>query len=222
MVISAHTVPLDGGLLNTEDHLPYIFGYPNGSVKAENNITRAETAVLFYRLLINQGTTAGNRFSDVPDGQWYSIQINYLASLGVLSGRPGGVFKPNDSITRAEFASIASKFDELSSTSRNIFKDVSIDHWAVRAINSVYAKGWISGNADGTFRPNDIIKRGEIAAIVNKMLDRSINAASLAKVKNPYKDMKPTHWAYADIIEASIAHEYTRGCDGTESWSSWY
>jgi len=209
-------------LLNTEDHFAYICGYPDGSVRIDNYITRGEAASIFYRLLNRQGTAFGNWFSDVADSDWCATQVNYLASLGILSGYPDGTYRPNEQITRAEFAAIASKFDSLSATSTNVFPDVPSNHWAVGMINSAYAKGWVTGYPDGTFRPDEQITRAEVVSIVNKMLSREIGSYSLGEVENPYNDIDVSHWAYANVIEASYSHEYARNSDSTELWNDFH
>jgi len=111
-------------------------------------------------LLRNQGTAAGGQFSDVSANSWYSQSVNYLSSIDILSGYPDGTFKPGNAITRAEFATIASRFDQLVSTDSNAFSDIS-GHWAVGYINSASAKGWMNGYEDGSFKPNNKITRAE-------------------------------------------------------------
>jgi len=211
------------GILDKDNHIIYLYGYPGGSVRGGNPITRAEAAVIFFRLLTDKekNDSAGSSFSDIYSSDWYAQAVNYLASIGILSGYPGGTFRPNAPITRAEFATIASRFDSLESTGSNIFSDVPGSHWAVNYINSIYAKGWVNGYPDGTFRPGSSITRAEAVTVVNAMLDRKIDDEALAFVKNPYNDISSNHWSYPQIIEASIAHDYDRDNSGIEIWQSW-
>ena len=203
------------------DHIIYINGYPDGTVEPDGAVTRAEVAMIFYRLLDTEDTAPGGNFSDVPDGSWYSDAVNYLASLEIINGYPDGTFKPGALMTRAEFAAIATRFGEAETADTNAFDDVPSDHWAVTYINSALAMGWINGYPDGTFKPGNNISRAEVVTIVNAMLSRTIDADALAEVINPFSDLSPSHWAYADIIEASVPHDYDRDEEGTEFWTDW-
>lgn len=206
-------------LLETDEHILYLNGYGDGTVRADNAITRAEAASIFYRLLKTQGEAEAGMFSDVDSSKWYAKAVNYLASMGILTGYADGTFKPDAPITRAEFATIATRFDTLISLDgENNFKDVPDTHWAVKYINAGVAKGWINGYGDGTFKPDESITRAQVVKIVNAMLERKIDDAALAIVVNPYTDISKNHWAYAEIIEASVPHEYTRDEDGNEIW----
>ena len=177
--------------------------------------------MVFYRLLNEQGTVPGGMFSDVADSSWYAQAVNYLASLEIINGYPDGTFRPDAPMTRAEFATIASRFVELESTDSNIFSDVPSGHWAVAYINSAFAKGWINGYPDGTFKPENNISRAEVVTLVNAMLSRKIDEDALALVVNPYPDLNSAHWAYAGIIEASIQHKYEWDENENEIWTDW-
>lgn len=89
--------------LNDTDHFAYITGYPDGTFKPNGNLTRAEAATVFYRLLLDQTMTKNVQFSDVPAGKWYETAVKTLASKGVITGYTDGTFKPTKSVTRAEF-----------------------------------------------------------------------------------------------------------------------
>lgn len=210
------------GALETEIHLKYLNGYPDGSVRTDNAITRAEAASIFYRLLKDtyKDGTASATFSDVNSGDWYSLAVSTLADMGVITGYPDGTFRPNQQITRAEFAAIASRFDDLNSSETNAFSDVSSDHWAISYINSAYARGWINGYTDGTFKPDNGITRAEVVKIVNTMLNR--NPETLPEGINPYNDLTESHWAYIHILEASVEHDYSRDENEVEYWTAAY
>lgn len=207
----------------TEDHIAYILGYPDGSVQPEGQITRAEVAMIFFRLLDenthpDKNDPVPNAFNDIKGDEWFAQAVNYLASINVLNGYEDGSFKPDDPIKRAEYAAVVAKFDSLTYGGTNAFIDVPDDHWALEVINSAYNKGWIVGYDDGTFRPDNCITRAEAVSLTNAVLNRAIDAATLQMIVNPYYDITTLHWAYADIIEASIGHDYTRDTNGDEHW----
>lgn len=215
--IENEDVPL--GMLETDDHLKYLNGYPDGSVRADHAITRAETASIFYRLLKKtyKDGNASSTFTDVAYDAWYSLAVSTLADLGIIMGYEDGTFRPDDPITRAEFATIASRFDKLTSVQDNIFSDVDENHWAVAYINTAYQNGWINGYEDGTFKPQQSITRAEVVKIVNTMLNRNPDHI---EIENPYNDITEAHWAYIHVMEASIEHDYTRDDAGIEVWTT--
>ena len=207
-------------LLNTEDHIQYLFGYPDGTFGPENNMTRAEVAQMFYNLLLDQDVTITKTFDDVPANAWYAKAVNTLASLGVVSGVGNGDFEPERSITRAEFTSIAMKFAEGKTGGTNIFSDVKSTDWFYRAVVNSTQYGWIHGYGDGTFRPNNPITRAEVTAIVNNMLGRAADEDFVdehAEELTQFSDIEK-HWAYYHIVEATNDHDYTKPSSG-ENWT---
>jgi len=210
-------------VLERDDHILYIIGYPEGGVRPEASISRAESAMIFFRLLsttahIDKNTPVANKFSDIEGTEWHAQAINYLAKYNIISGYEDGTFRPNAPITRAEFATMASRFDELASTGSNIFTDVGSDHWAVSYINSAAKKGWITGYSDNTFKPEQNICRSEAITLVNRVLNRAMDENAVDVITNPYNDIGKDHWAYKAIMEASYAHEYTRETGKEEVW----
>jgi len=173
------------------------------------NITRAETAAFIYRLMLSgfANNKFENIFPDIDRGAWYAEAVNYLASIDIILGFPDGSFKPGNPITRAEFATVISKFDRLESGAGAAYNDTA-GHWAAGYINSAAAKGWISGYNDGTFLPENYITRAEAVSSVNRMLHRMILAEDLPGWAPDFTDLPPGHWAYAAIIEASVDHEF--------------
>ena len=216
--------PDDSGvsdLLNTDDHIQYLFGYPEGTFGPENNMTRAEVAQMFYNLLLDQDVTITKTFDDVPANAWYAKAVNTLASLGVVSGVGNGDFEPERSITRAEFTSIAMKFAEGKTGGTNIFSDVKSTDWFYRAVVNSTQYGWIHGYGDGTFRPNNPITRVEVTAIVNNMLGREADVDFVTEhydELNHFSDLAVSHWGYYHIVEATNDHEYTKPSSG-ENWT---
>ena len=216
--------PDDSGvsdLLNTDDHIQYLFGYPEGTFGPENNMTRAEVAQMFYNLLLDQDVTITKTFGDVPANAWYAKAVNTLASLGVVSGVGNGDFEPERSITRAEFTSIAMKFAEGKTGGTNIFSDVKPTDWFYRAVVNSTQYGWIHGYGDGTFRPNNPITRVEVTAIVNNMLGREADVDFVTEhydELNHFSDLAVSHWGYYHIVEATNDHDYTKPSSG-ENWT---
>ncbi|NLD88559.1 MAG: Cna B-type domain-containing protein, partial [Clostridiales bacterium] len=213
--------------LNKEDHIPYVIGYPDGSFRPEGNITRAEMTAIFSRLLkekifLNEDYPLP--FSDVERSAWYAEYIGHLTHVGVIEGYPDGTFKPENQVTRAEFATVASRFIK-NKKSIGGFRDVSNEYWAKESIENVKAEGWIQGYPDGSFRPERYITRAEVVSIVNKMLDRNADKAfvdnHVRELAN-YTDLSREHWAYYPIMEASHGHDYARLPDKAERWKNYW
>ena len=161
--------------LNTTDHFAYIVGYGNGEVRPQNNITRAEVATIFFRLLTDdvrdENLTKTNRYSDVAATSWYNTAVSTLSSMGIITGYPDGTFRPNAAITRAEFAAIAARFDHDGDKTAAKFSDIA-SHWAKDEISIAYNNGWITGYPNSTFGPQRDITRAETMTLVNRVLNR--------------------------------------------------
>ena len=216
--------------LNKEDHFAFMQGYPDGTFGQEQNMTRAEAVVMFSRLLMKSMNTSSSHtngyYPDVASSAWYANEVGYMQALGVLADYSrDGNFRPDDQVTRAEFATLATHFDNLALSETNKFSDVSEKHWAVKYINSAEAKGWITGYPDGMFKPENNITRAEVVTLVGRMLDRHADSAYLAAnagaLPRNYADLNSSHWAYIAIMEASISHDYTKDSAG-EHWTKVY
>ena len=216
--------------LNTEDHFSYVVGYEDGMVKPQRSITRAEVATIFYRLLEDDVRddydTTRNNFSDVTSDSWYNQTVSTLASMGILKGYEDGTFRPNASITRAEFAAIATRFFEETGATYEpgTFTDVTGDEWFAGAIMDAVNLGLIGGYEDGTVRPNNNITRAEACAIVNRTLGRVPDADHLLPddVMKTWPDNPESAWFYADMQEATNGHEYewiTEDGNKIEEWT---
>lgn len=216
--------------LNTEDHFSYVVGYEDGMVKPQRSITRAEVATIFYRLLEDDVRddydTTRNNFSDVTSDSWYNQTVSTLASMGILKGYEDGTFRPNASITRAEFAAIATRFFEETGATYEpgTFTDVTGDEWFAGAIMDAVNLGLIGGYEDGTVRPNNNITRAEACAIVNRTLGRVPDADHLlpADEMTTWPDNPSSAWFYADMQEATNGHEYewiTEDGNKIEEWT---
>lgn len=213
----------DTGMLNKTDHFAYVIGYPDGTVHPNGQITRAEVATIFFRLLrdeVRDGAfTTSNSYSDVAYGKWYNNPISTMSALGIITGYPDGTFKPNKPITRAEFAVIAARFDETQSGKSATFSDV-IGHWAAKEIGIAYYNDWIKGYPDGTFKPDQNITRAEAMTLINRVLERKPESpADLLTNMNKWTDnMDTSKWYYLDVQEATNSHGYTRKTFNYELW----
>ena len=197
--------------LNTEDHYAYIRGYEDGTIRPEGNITRAEVATIFYRLLSSEALeafkTTENTFTDVDSDAWYNLAVSTLAKAGVISGYPDGSFNPNGKITRAELVSIATRFFTTIEVGDSKFSDIA-GHWAAKAIDEAYIKGIIKGYSDGTFRPDQAVTRAEAMKIVNGILGRPIDTCVLIEGIKLWPDVASDAWYYYVVAEATNAHRY--------------
>ena len=208
--------------LITDDHIAYLSGYDSDGVKTirpTGNITRAEVAMIFYRLLLDKNPAAEKNFTDVKDGAWYATAVRVLASKGIISGYAGGDFRPNDQITRAEFAAIATRFAKAVGGKVD-FVDVKTGHWAYSNIATAAKYGWVNGYSDGSFAPSGKITRAEVATIVNHMLGRVADEAYIkanpGKIAN-FTDLQSGKWYYLDMVEAANAHSFET-LNGAEAW----
>ena len=206
--------------LNGDDHFAYVVGYSDSTVRPNANISRAEVATIFFRLLksdIRDGNlTADN---DVSDGQWHNKAISTMAKLGIVKGRRADRFDPDASITRAEFAAICARFNTKPVENSGSFSDIS-GHWAENEIERAAAFGWISGYPDGTFRPDARITRAEAMTMINRVLCRMPQSESdLLDSMVTWPDNKPSDWHYLAVQEATNSHDFDRQGEVGESWT---
>ena len=210
--------------LNGDDHFAYIVGYPNGNVEPNGNITRAEVATIFFRLLTEDVRTANstqsNSLSDVTRGQWFNHAVSTLSSMGIVKGHNDGTFAPNAPITRAEFAAIAARFDDKNRDTSSKFTDIA-SHWAKNEIGIAANKGWINGYPDGTFRPNQYITRAEAMTLVNRVLNRlPENSSDLLDSMIKWPDNSDASaWYYLAVQEATNSHYYKTKENKFEKWT---
>ena len=212
--------------LNGDDHFAYIVGYPDGNVKPGGNITRAEVATIFFRLLTEDVRTANstqaNSLSDVSRGQWFNHAISTLSSMGIVKGNPDGTFDPDAPITRAEFAAIAARFDDKNTNTTSNFSDIA-SHWAKDEIGVAANKGWINGYPDSTFRPDQYITRAEAMTLVNRVLNRLPEKSEDLlddMIKWP-DNADASVWYYLAVQEATNSHDYSDKSDADkyEKWT---
>lgn len=212
--------------LNRTDHLAFLSGYANGTFEPDRNMTRAEVTTMFARLLTEKmaaDQTYSNTFSDVAKSHWAANYIGYMQQFGIITGYADGSFRPDASVTRAEFAAIASRFETLTEGTKS-FSDVPSSHWAAKYINFAATRGWVNGYADGTFRPNNSITRAEVAAVTCRLLERNADQSyirSHLSELRAFTDVSESHWAYWYTMEAANGHDYTKS-GSNETWSRTY
>ena len=212
--------------LNRTDHLAFLSGYANGTFEPDRNMTRAEVTTMFARLLTEKmaaDQTYSNTFSDVAKSHWAANYIGYMQQFGIITGYADGSFRPDASVTLAEFAAIASRFERLTEGTKS-FSDVPSSHWAAKYINFAATRGWVNGYADGTFRPNNSITRAEVAAVTCRLLERNADQSyirSHLSELRAFTDVSESHWAYWYTIEAANGHDYTKS-GSSETWSRTY
>lgn len=213
-------------VLNKEDHFNYIIGTPEGLSLPTANVTRAEVATIFFRLMTDDARakfdSLDNNFSDVAKGKWYNRAISTLAKAGIIKGDPAGTYRPGDPITRAEMAAIIARFGDFKEGGKT-FNDIS-GHWAQKYIELAASNGWINGNPDGTFKPNNKITRAETVAMINRVLDRQTKDVSdllpVSQMTNWSDNMDTAKWYYRDMQEATNNHKAERvGNSIYEKWT---
>ena len=211
-------------MLNGDDHFAYVIGRSDGLVHPEANITRAEVATIFFRLLDpavrEQNMTKRNSFSDVNNGNWFCTAVSTMSKLGIVNGYPNGTFGPNEPITRAEFAAICARFDEHTTSGTAKYTDIR-SHWAIKEISRAAELGWVNGYPDGTFRPNQQITRAEAMAIVNRVLKRDPESKRdlLTYMVEWPDNMDVNRWYYLDVQEATNSHDFDRKPNTHEYWT---
>ena len=184
-------------------HAAYINGYPDGTFRPDSSMTRAEAAALFYNLLGDTDVSGGS-FMDVFSVAWYYDAVTALSGAGIINGYSDGSFGPDNTITRAEFVTMAMRFAGVSSTAGKAgFPDVDSAHWAAGYIAAATNGGYISGYPDGSFGPNNQITRAEAVTILNKIR----GCASLDQGKS-FTDLSASHWAYEAITAAATDHTH--------------
>ena len=222
----SHDKPDD---LNTEDHFSYIIGYPDGTIQPQGDITRAEVATIFFRMLTDEAREENwsqtNAYNDVAATDWYNNAISTLSGMGIIEGYPDGSFRPDAPITRAEFTKIAvGFFDEVGNYVAGTYSDVPADAWYADFIDAAVDLGLIEGYPDGTIRPNATITRAESCTIVNRTLGRVPHEDHLLPTDemNVWPDNREDAWYYEQMQEATNSHDYkwiTVSGDEVEKWT---
>ncbi len=210
--------------LNTQDHIAYIKGYEDATIRPNHTITRAEVATIFYRLLTDEARaafeTAVNGFSDVNAKDWFNVAVSTLDNAGIIQDVKGGKFRPNEPITRAELFVMAAQFVQLTGGKVPVtyIPDVADDHWAADEIKLLVFAGLLKGYEDGTIRPDNTLTRAAAITVINRMLKRAITEEALPEVMVTFKDCTVADWFYEAVQEAVNGHEYIRSTDKVEGY----
>lgn len=218
------TLPKTELKFSSADHFAYVNGYPDGTVKPNGNITRAEVAAILYRIMdadcVKTYYDTASSYRDVARGDWFNVYIATLENAGVIvDTRAGGYFRPNEAITRAELAAMLAQFSQTKGAA-NYFNDVPANYWAANAIAVCAKLGWINGYPDGSFCPDQTVTRAEMMAMINRALERTPKSAAdlLAGMKVWSDNANVNAWYYIDVQEATNGHTYTKS--GTrETWT---
>ena len=212
-------------MLNGSDHFAYVMGYPDGTVKPNDNITRAEVTAIFFRVLKANVRDANlvetNDFTDIESTAWFNTAISTMAKLGIVKGRDTNEFDPNAFITRAEFAAICARFDDGEYEEVENFTDVA-GHWAAEEIGKAAAYGWIRGYEDGTFKPEQNITRAEAMTMINRVLNRiPEKSTDLLEGMTMWPDNSNENvWYYLPVQEATNSHDYEMKNNIYEKWTA--
>ncbi len=182
-------------------YIPYINGYENGEFRPDNTITRAEVIQTIYNLYGNNYKAEeefANNFVDVDYDLWYGDAIAFADKYGIISGFEDGTFRPNEKVTRAQFANVISNLivEEFENIQTE-FSDIE-NHWAKDSIETIFAKGITLGYTDGTFRPNNLMTRAEFITMTNRLLERPNEYYTF----ETFTDVDNSHWAYNEIMNA--------------------
>lgn len=213
--------PESDAKLNTEDHYAYIVGDDNGLVRPTDDISRAEVATIFYRMLTDESrekyATAVNEFTDVNPGEWYNNAVSTLGNAKIINGYDDGTFKPNAPITRAELAAIVARITDGIYKGYDLFGDIK-NNWAREYINRAAYKGWIQGDGKN-YRPDDNITRAEMITLINNVLMRHVEETGMYEDMITWSDNQPGAWYYTAVQEATNSHTYEKEENATyEKW----
>ena len=214
--------PVKSPVLNTTDHMQYMDGYEDGTFRPDASITRAEASKLIASLLTESSGGGDYQFADVPQDAWYAEAVNEMIGYSLVSGYEDGSFRPDAKITRAEFVTILSRISHDDIGTDKTFSDVPKTHWAFEAVQTAQAQGWVEGDSNGLFRPDDPITRAEVVTVLNRILGRTGDAvmASTGEGIRVMPDVPDTHWAYLAMLEATTDHEYEK-TEAGETWTSY-
>lgn len=204
------------------NHIAYIEGYEDNTVRANGKLTRAEAAAMVTRLAEHDlSNKAKADYKDLEDNAWYLPYINAALKAGMIDAEDGNL-RPNDNITRAEFAKMLAAIDKDNNYVSE-FKDI-VGHKYEKEINKITGNKRVEGYEDGTFRPDGYLTRAEAACFLNRMFDRVADDVAIKGFENiiiHFNDLNVGDWYYYEIVEASNTHElFRRG--GTDKFDRAY
>ena len=216
-------------ILPASEHKAYIFGYNDSTFRPDNNMSRAEAAAIFARLISEQKgekISGKSNFNDVSKNEWYSDYIGYLSKYGIIKGYSDNTFRPNDNVSRAEFVAMTVRFNSLFNDVKKgsytvKYTDVASNYWAYSDVAYAKHAGWLNGYADGTFKGDNAITRAEVVKVVNRATGRKADESYFTKnvpVLNKFTDIRNNSmWYYTDVMEAANTH-LANSANNTETW----
>ncbi len=146
-------------------------------------------------------------YTDIKEKYWASKAIIFLTKKGIIKGYPDNTFRPDETVTRAEFVTMLVKLLNMnSSTEAKLpYSDMSKKHWAYKNIKISNDAGLIKGYPDGTFKPENTVKKAEVMSIISKISNINYNLSNkeVNAVLNSYfdKDYIPK-WAVLSTAKA--------------------
>lgn len=216
--------------LPASEHKAYIVGYTDGTFQPDGDMTRAEAAAIFARLISEKKNenifVSKTAFTDISKNEWYASYVSYLEKYSIIKGYSDNTFRPDEAVTRAEFVSMTVRyyglFDKVSYPANTTkYSDINGKHWAVKDISFAKNIGWLNGYADGTFRPDNNITRAEVVTVVNHATGRYADKEYIntnLSVLNKFTDLRNnSHWGYYEIMESANTHKAVSSSD-TETW----
>ncbi|MFR8870813.1 ZmpA/ZmpB/ZmpC family metallo-endopeptidase [Paraclostridium sordellii] len=192
-------------------HNKYINGYPDNTFRQENKITRGEIATMLSRIILDgkQVPITENKFNDISNDYWAKNEVNYLASKGLFNGYEDGTFRPENPITRAEVATILVRSNgDIKQKLKKVFPDIDDSHWASKYIEKAAELGYMLGYEDGSFKPDQVITRGETVVTLNRIYRNPCDLKETNNSKILFTDLDKNNWAYNDIVKAILSHEH--------------
>lgn len=216
--LTTETVSMGGGgggapTPVAKEHPSYITGYPGGQFGPADPVTRQEIAkMLVTALELTPRKPAVSSYTDVSADSWAFGFIEEATERGYLQGYGGGRFGPQNAISRGELAAclvrIAEKSGKVPQLTPPEFTDVSADKWYSSYVVKAAQYGLVNGYTDGTFRPEETVRRDEAVTMINRMLGREPDKNQLQGLSVPFGDIAPTDWAYYQILEAAVSHKH--------------
>lgn len=149
-------------------------------------------------------TLSATTFSDVASGYWANGYIQELANRNILTGFPDGSFRPDEPVTRAQFAAmLRTAFNRNPVRNGVTFKDVPSDYWASTAIRDAYAKGFMSGYPENDFRPGEYIPRAQVLVALTSGLNYAPTSAVNTTLQSFSDANSIPDWARSSIAAAT-------------------
>lgn len=149
-----------------------VSGLGEGKFGTDNPARRSELAVMVVKALNLPVVDVKSEFKDVPESHWAYAYVAAAQKAGIISGFPGGYFKPNEYVTRGQIAAMLARAYSLERTGKAAeFIDVPETYWAYDGIQKLADNGISKGFEDKTYRPSLLVRRAEVAVLLAKAMD---------------------------------------------------